>query len=313
MGRGRLAAFVLAALVAPLGLGGCTVEESNWTGGPRSGPEHSRTVVQTVPAGQFKSLTLRTGPGEVIVSGWGEQTVRVEVEKRASGADSAAVDAYLEDVRVEVKTAGDSVSLATALPPAPPAGVKLVGVRYFIRMPNSGRGALDLETDRATVRLNDLQGEAKIKVRQADVDVRGFLGALKIQMEDGQALVNRLDGQLELKSNGPVELTDSRLNTRTRVETANSRVSVDLAELGVGQYEFLTSNAPLRIAVPFGTAAHFRIATTNGRVFDELPLTWVDRNETDTDGVYRFEGWLNAGGAQVSAVTANADVTLAYR
>lgn len=314
--RGARATGGLAALAVLAGLlavtaGGCATGENNWTGGAR-GPERSQKLTETVPVEKFKGLSLRTGPGEVSVTGWDGAEVAFEVDKRAAGADAAAVDAYLETVQLDVKVTGETVQVSTVAP-QPPAGVKLVGVYYVVRVPKTAPGSFAFETDRATVRLAGLAGTAKAKVRQADLDVRDFLGDLTAQIENGQALVSRLEGQLDLRSNGPVEVYDSRLHTRARVETVNSRIDFTLAELGVGEYELATSNAPIRIGVPFGAAAHFRVATTNGRVYDELPLTWVDRNETDSDGVYHFEGWLNAGGAQVGVATTNADVTLAYR
>lgn len=295
-------------------LAGCTAAPANnWTGAQGQGSVRSQKMTETVPAGQFKGLTLKAGPGEVVVSGWAEPNVKVEVEKQASGADPAVVDSYLEGVKLAVKTNGDRVEVATVAPEQPPAGVKLVGVRYLIRVPNGLRGTLNLETDRATVRLAGVSGEATVKVRQADLNVQDFSGSLTAQFENGQAQVQRFDGQLDLKGNGPVEVSDSRLAVKGRIETVNSRLTLGLTDLSVGQYEFLTSNAPVRVTLPFGAAARFRIATTNGKVYDELPLTWIDRNETDTDQVYHFEGWLNAGGAQVGIVTTNADVTLAYR
>ncbi|MDI6870662.1 MAG: BON domain-containing protein [Bacillota bacterium] len=315
MSRGRAISLLPVALflAVPWLLAGCTAAENNWTGAANRGTERCQKVTETVPAGQFKRFTLRTGPGEVLITGSSEDAISVEVEKRASGADAAAVDAYLEGVRLEVKASGENVQVATILPEESPAGVKLVGVRHLIRMPTRVRGTIEVETDRARVHLSGVGGEAKIMVRQADVEVRDFSGNLKVDVQNGQTLVQRLDGQLDIKSTGPVEISDSRLREKGRVETVNARLWVSLAELDVGQYEFLTSNAPVRLALPYGAAARFRVATTNGRVYDELPLTWVDRNETDSDGVYHFEGWLNAGGAQVAVVTTNADVTLAYR
>lgn len=310
----RVIPVILVGVLSGALVAGCTTSgANNWTGGGAQGPERSQKVSETVPAGQFKGLTLKTGPGEVILTGWAEPTVEIEVEKVATGADPAAVDAYLEGVRLNVKTTGDKVEVGTELPAHMPSGVKFVGLRFLIRVPNSLRGTLDLETDRAAVRLSNVAGEAKLKVQGADLEVRDFSGNLKAEVQNGQTLIQRLDGQLDVQSNGPVEVTEARLQEKARVETANARLTVNLADLSMGQYEFLTSNAPVHIGLPFGAAARFRVATTNGKVFDELPLTWVDRNETDNDSVYHFEGWLNAGGAQVAVVTTNADVTLSYR
>jgi hypothetical protein len=315
MNRSRLARWAVAGLAVLLAwtLGGCAAGENNWTGAANQGPERSQKILQSVPARQLKGLTLRTGPGEVVLTAAGGEMLGFEVEKRAAGADPAAVDRYLEGVRVEVTVTGETVQVATRLPEEVPAGVKPVGVRYLVRVPSGLRGSLDLETDRATVRLAGLAGEAKVKVRQADVEVRDFRGRLKVEVEHGLTFVQGLEGQLAVQSNGPVEVNEARLQGDSRIATTNSRLAVSLAEVGVGQYEFLTSNAPVRLALPYGAAVRLRVATTNGRVADELPLTWVDRNETDSDGVYRFEGWLNAGGAQVGIATTNADVTLVYR
>ncbi|MGE5554603.1 MAG: hypothetical protein ACM3XZ_11965 [Betaproteobacteria bacterium] len=305
--------LVVLSLLSSFALAGCTTGENNWTRAASPGSERRQRVVQTVAADQCKKLVLRTGPGEVTLIGTSEPVVGIEVEKRAAGSDSAAVDQYLEGIRLEVKAVGESIQVTTRLPEQAPAGVKLIGVRYLIEVPHQVRGVLDVEADQATVRLTDLAAEATVKVRQADLEVRGFTGSLKATVEQGQTLIQGLDGQLEVKSDGPVELRDARLRPRGRVETVNSRIWASLLELGVGQYEFLTTNAPVQLALPYGVAARLRVATTNGKVYDELPLTWVDRNETDADGVYHFEGWLNAGGAQVGIVTTNADVTLTYR
>lgn len=311
--RGRVPGVIGGVLLLALALAGCTTGENNWTGGAPRGEERLQKSAETLPVGEFKGLSLKAGLGEVVVSTWDQSAVGVEVEKRASGADAATVDAYLERVQIEAKVTGDKVQVATRLPGPAPAGVRFLGVRYLLRVPLQTKGSLDIETDRAGVRLSGFSGEAKVTARAADVEVRDFLGDLRLLVENGQVMVQGLEGQLDVKSNGPVELIDARLQTRARIETQNSRLTIGLADLGLGQYEFLSTNSPVKLTLPYGAAARFRVATTNGRVIDELPLTWVDRNETDLDGVYHFEGWLNAGGAQVGVVTTNADVTLLYR
>ncbi|MGE5508671.1 MAG: hypothetical protein ACM3RP_09360 [Chitinophagales bacterium] len=294
---------------------GCTVgsDDNNWTTPASQGAQRVEKFSQSFPVGTVGSLSLKTGPGEVVVTSWGQDTIGVDVEKRAAGADQAAVQAFLDGVRIEATPSGQALQVTTVTAAAPPPGVKFTGVSYLIRVPASLKGTLNLETDRATVRLSNLRGEATLKVRQADAEVRDFTGRLAADVDGGQVTLQRVEGDLEVKANGPVEITEARLRAKARVETANARLTIGLAELGVGQYDFLTSNAPVRLTVPYGAAARFRVATTNGRVFDELPLTWIDRNETDAEGIYRFEGWLNAGGAQVNVATTNADVNLGYR
>lgn len=296
-------------------LAGCTVgsTENNWTSPANQGSQRAEKFSRSFPAGALKSLSLKTGPGEVVIGSWSEPTIGVEVEKRATGTDPAAVQAFLNGIEIVATPSGQTLQVATNVPEPVPAGVKFSGVTYLIRVPATLRGTLEIETDRAAVRLNNLQGEASLKVRQADAEVRDFTGRLKLDVDGGQVLLQRVEGELDVKANGPVEVLEARPRAKARVETANARLTVGLAELAVGQFDFLTSNAPVRITVPYGAAARFRAATTNGRVVDELPLTWIDRNETDTEGIYHFEGWLGAGGAQLSVVTTNADITLSYR
>lgn len=307
-------AALLALFLAPaLFLGGCTAGETNWTSGAAAGDTHSLKLTREVPAGAFRELVLRAGPGAVDVTAWEGQSLVLESEARASGSDPAAVEAYLAQTALEVKAAGERVELGARQPEDKPAGVRPEGIRWLVKVPRGFEGALDLRADRAAVRLSGLTGKAKVTLDRAGLEVEGCSGSLAADATGGAVEIRRFEGTLTIKSDGPVGLTAVRLLGSSRVETANAPLSLDLAGLSLGQYSFITANAPVRLALPYGAAARFRVATTNGRVFDELPLTWVDRNETDLEGVYHFEGWLNAGGAECAVVTTNADVTLAYR
>ncbi|HHW15457.1 MAG TPA: DUF4097 domain-containing protein [Firmicutes bacterium] len=313
LGAPARAALMALALAPVLVVAGCAVGENNWAGGSGGGEVRSLKLSQEVPAGAFREMALQAGPGGVSVTAWEGKALGLEVETRASGGDPAAVEAYLEQFRLEVKTVGERVEASVRGPEETPAEVRPEGVWWLVKVPRGTKGVLNLRTDQAAVRLAGLTGEAKVALRRAALEVEDCTGSLTAEVTQGPVEVRRFEGTLTIKSDGPVRLSEVRLAGSGRVQTANAPLWLDLADLALGHYEFATANAPVRLALPYGAAARIRVATTNGRVCDELPLTWVDRNDTDLDGVYHFEGWLNAGGAECSVATTNGDVTLVYR
>lgn len=305
------AAGVLCATAALFLIAGCAAP--NGTVQTKDDEEVVATYSQVVPAGAFDELRLTHNLGEVEIIGTSDKDIAFEVTKRAKSKDREAATRFLEEIKSEVAVQGNRVAVLTK-EAVPQPGVRLTSLKYVLKIPAAKRVKVDLLGTNTDFRITDITGSLYAKMSFGAIRIRGLVGDISIKGTNTRVQVADSDGALDIdNSNGPVEIDGASLQMRAKVATSNAELSVKLKSIGVGQYEFLTTNAPARVYIPYGAGVRIQAATTNGRIFDQLPMTWTDRNGVDDQNVQHLDGWINAGGAQLTVSTVNSDVTLGYR
>lgn len=280
---------------------------------PKDGDEVTQHYSQTVPGDAFDELRLTHNFGQVDIVGTSAKDITFEVTKRAKGKDREAVTRFLEAIKAEAGVQGNRVAVITN-EASPEPGVRLTSLKYVLKIPADKRVRLDLMGTNSDFVVSGVTGTVYAKVSYGAIKVGGVVGDVTIRSNNTKVRVTDTDGALDIENgNGPVEIEGASLQTHAKVATSNAELSVKLRSLGVGQYEFRTTNAPARVYIPYGAGVRIQAATTNGRVFDQLPMTWTDRSGLDDQGVTHLDGWINAGGAQLLVTTTNSDITLSYR
>jgi DUF4097 and DUF4098 domain-containing protein YvlB len=161
-------------------------------------------------------------------------------------------------------------------------GLKVSGVR----------GSLELHTDDGSVDVEDVAGAVRLTAGDGSVKIHNVTGTLESRSSDGQATVEGKFTALQVHtSDGNLDLTvadGSLLNTASRIESSDGRVTVRL---------------------PRTLAVDLDVHTSDGHIDCALPLTMDGFNSAHGSG-HNLRGHLNGGGVPLTVHTSDGNVAI---
>jgi len=162
-------------------------------------------------------------------------------------------------------------------------GLKVSGVQ----------GSLELHTSDGAVDVEDVGGSVRLTASDGSIKIHNVTGTLESRSSDGQATVEGKFTALQVHtSDGNLDLTvadGSQLNTASRIESSDGRVTVRL---------------------PRTLAVDLDVHTSDGQINCALPLTMEGYNSAHSSG-HNLRGHLNAGGVPLTIHTSDGDVSIA--
>ncbi len=212
--------------------------------------------------------------GPVEISGWDQNSVEI------TGTKYASTPERLKELRIDVAASTGSVTIRTMRP------LDRYGnssARYVLRVPR-GANLERIVTSNGPIRLDDLDGGARVRTSNGPVHASHIRGELDIET-----------------SNGPVEATG--VTGSTTVRTSNGPVQLTLD--AVGELRATTSNGPITVRVPPGTGAEVRARTSNGPISSDF--------EVKSEGFFskdRLDGSIGAGGPLLDLTTSNGPIRI---
>jgi hypothetical protein len=161
-------------------------------------------------------------------------------------------------------------------------GLKVSGVK----------GSLELHTSDGSVDVEDVAGAVRLTVSDGSVKIHNVTGTLESRSADGQATVEGKFTALQVHtSDGNLDLTvadGSLLNTASRIESSDGRVTVRL---------------------PRTLAVDLDVHTSDGQIDCALPLTMEGYNSAHGSG-HNLRGHLNGGGVPLTVHTNDGNVAI---
>jgi len=154
------------------------------------------------------------------------------------------------------------------------------------------QGTLELHTSDGAVDIEDVRGAVRLTASDGSIKIHNFTGTLESRSSDGQASVEGKFTALQVHtSDGNLDLTivdGSQLNTASRIESSDGRVTVRL---------------------PRAMAVDLDVHTSDGQIDCALPLTMEGYNSAHSSG-HNLRGHLNGGGVPLSVHTSDGNVAI---
>jgi DUF4097 and DUF4098 domain-containing protein YvlB len=155
------------------------------------------------------------------------------------------------------------------------------------------QGTLELHTSDGAVDIEDVGGAVRLMASDGSIKIHHVTGTLESRSSDGQATVEGKFTALQVRtSDGNLDLTiadGSQLNTASRIESSDGRVTVRL---------------------PRAMAVDLDVHTSDGQIDCGLPLTMEGYNSAHSSG-HNLRGHLNGGGVPLAVHTSDGNVTIA--
>lgn len=253
----------------------------------------AQQVDTTVVAERGQRLQVNAYGGEVTVTAWNRNAVRVEA-------------ATSSRQRVEISTSTTSVSVRTQGRHGPPTEVDL-------RISAPAWMALSLSGVHSSSKVQGIKAPISVETVEGEIEVTGGDGLISLRSVQGSVALRGARGRISVNSvNEDVEVTNS--SGEVMAETVNGAITLDAVDAGTvdantvngdisyagpirngGRYSLSTHNGDISLTVAEGSNANVAVSTFNGEFESEFP---VPLSGTRKGKGFNFT--LGSGSAQVT-------------
>ena len=240
---------------------------------------------ERMPAGDVNLVAVSTRNGSITVSVWDQDEVYVKAEKKVKAPDEETARQYEEELKIEIRSAGDVLEIRTVRPHwSSKSGRgfwrRLFGggftdiqssVSYEIQVPR--RVGLKLDTRNGGIRAGGTEGDLRAYSRNGDLRFQEIGGRVDAETRNGLIEVSDVGGELHAKSrNGDIR-AEEIAGIVQNVHTRNG--GIRLVNIG-GARKVVTRNGEIRLVNVGGVR---KVVTRNGEIY-------VDISRSDLDDGY---------------------------
>jgi DUF4097 and DUF4098 domain-containing protein YvlB len=250
-------------------------------------------IDSTVPVGRGQRLEVNAFAGEVTVTVWNRDAVRVQ----ADAAGSTGIEIDRNATTVSVRTSGrrgppSDVDLQITAPAWMPLDVSGVNTEMTI---TGTRAGISAETVQGDVSAKGGEGLVSLRSVQGSVSLTGAKGRLEVHSVNADVEVSASSGEVTAETvNGDVTL-DAVDATSVTATSLNGDVAYNGPIKSSGRYALSTHNGDITVTVAEGTSASVSVSTFNGEFTSAFPVTL-----TETRKGKRFNFTIGGGSAQVT-------------
>jgi DUF4097 and DUF4098 domain-containing protein YvlB len=272
----------------------------------RFGSDYRSRIDTTFAFDKTGSITLMVGSGDIAVTGWTRDQIHVHAV-----SDNNNIRFEASSSRMSLEVAGGSRGSDTRFEVSVPYGVH-VDVRSMSGdiAVRGTRGAVeahaqsgDIEVeDVATLDINTLSGGIEAHNVSGNVDIGTTSGDVKIVDLRGDVDVGTVSGDIELRG----------VTAKTvRAKTTSGDVTFDGLIDPAGRYDLATHSGDVRLHVQRDASAQLTVATWNGGVNSEFPITLKPgQHDIGSSNAKRYIFSIGGGAARISAETFSGDITI---
>jgi DUF4097 and DUF4098 domain-containing protein YvlB len=247
------------------------------------------------------SVVLSLSSGEIVVTSWNRDQVRVRARSERS------------IVRMDVSTA--RVSLDLSRPRGGDTRFEVtvpVGVRVSARATNgdisiSGtKGGVEANTQSGDIVVEDVGEMVDLGSLSGDIVVRGLTGNVDVRAVSGDVSLSGVRGDIEATSvSGDVDLNDV-VGRYVRVKSTSGDVSFDGVIDPAGRYDVGSHSGSVYLTIPQATGALFTVSTYTGTIDSDFDITLMPGQH----GSKRFTFQIGKGDARIGAESFSGDITI---
>lgn len=271
----------------------------------------SRTSIDTTFAFDARgTVSLTLGSGDIVVTGWSRDQIRVHATSENGGI---RLDASGSRLTLELSNAyrGDESRFELTVP---------TGVRVIARAQSGD------------ISISGTQGEVEARAQSGDIKVDDVANRLDIGTLSGDVEAHTVNGDVQIKSvSGDVQVSDFKgdfegetvsgnivLRNATGRYVRSHTTSGDLVYEGTvdpsGRYELSAHSGDIRLGIPSNSSAQLTISTWSGALDSDFPITLrPGEHGIGSAQAKRFTFEIGGGDARITAETFSGDITIGAR
>ena len=273
--------------------------------------EYRSSVDTTFDFDRRGLVSLTIGSGDIIVTAWSREQIRVHATSEGGGV---RLDASSSRVNLDLSNryggGGDSRFEVTV-----PIGVRVVARAQSGDISISGtQSEVDARSQSGDVKVEDVANRVDIGTLSGDIEVHGANGDVQIKSVSGDIRVNEFKGDFEGETvSGSVELRGATAHSVRSHSTSGDLVYEGRIDPS-GRYELIAHSGDIKLNIPSNTSAELSVSTWSGTLDSDFPITLRPGEHGIGSGqAKRFTFTIGNGDARISAETFSGDVTIGSR
>jgi hypothetical protein len=253
------------------------------------------------------TVVLSVGSGEIIVTGWNRDQVRVRARSERSVIRMDATSARLS-LDLSRQRGGDTRFEVTV-----PFGVRVSARATTGDISITGtKGGVDATTQNGDLTVDDVGEIVDLRTMSGDIVARNIAGNIEVNTLSGELSLTDVRGDVDATSvSGDLDLR-TVVAKYVRAKSTSGDVSFDGAVDGAGRYELGSHSGSVYLTIPPNTGALLTVATYSGSIESDFPIT-LKPGEHGIGASKRFTFEIGKGESRISAESFNGDITIRSR
>ena len=307
----------------------------------RKHPEKAvRQFVETTPIQVSDRLSVRTPRGHITSKIWDRDEVQVDAKISVWGTDEEAVQAFAEQIGVQIQRESGAVQIRPDVPKREKGdSIRSVRIDFELRHPEkvdldvrASRGNITLPQIDGTATLNNNRGKTVFEGASGNIRVKQNRGDIAVQHAGGDFIANNNRGSINVgQVGGRVDVKNNRGATRlkniagaTTVQANWGAIEIENPEAGViiqsrgsnivvrprkpigDDYAIQNRDGAVDLIIPDGSAVDVHGYVGRGSIQTDLPLSITGVSRTSQV----VTGQLNGGGAKVAVELGRGSLSL---
>jgi DUF4097 and DUF4098 domain-containing protein YvlB len=270
----------------------------------RDDEEYQSRIDTTFAFDRRGTVVLSLSGGEIIVSAWNRDQVRVRVRSERS---VVRMDATSTRVSLDLSRArgGDTYYEVTV-----PIGAR-VSARATtgdVRIAGT-KGSVEARTQSGDLSVEDAAEMVDLTTYSGDLQARALNGNVEITTLSGDLSITDVKGDVDATSvSGDVDLRNVTARY-VRAKSTSGDISYDGSVDTTGRYEFTSHSGSVYLTIPQTTGALLTVATYSGSIESDFPIT-LKPGEHGIGSTKRFTFEIGKGDARIGAESFSGDVTI---
>ncbi len=253
------------------------------------------------------SITLTQMSGDIIVTGWSRNEVRV---RATSDDDNIRLSG--SSTRLSLEVGGTRRHSDARFEMSVPFGVRVAANSMSGDISIRGtRGAVEAHAQNGDVDIDEVTTRLEVSSLNGDVTARNVNGDVAINSTNGEVRLSDVHGAVDVSSvSGDVDLRGVTSKT-VRAKTMSGDVRFGGTVDPAGRYDLISHSGDIGLRIPRDASAQLTVSTWSGTIDSEFPITLRpgghDISVTKTKR-YTFE--IGAGGARITVEAFSGDITI---
>ena len=250
------------------------------------------------------TVVLSVGSGEIVVTGWDRNQVRVRARSERS---VVRMDATSTRVSLDLsrQRGGDTRFEVTV-----PHGVRVSARATTGDISITGtKGGVDANTNSGDLIVEDAAERTDLRSMSGDITARNITGNVEVNTLSGELMLFDVKGDVDANSvSGDLDLRNVTARY-VRARTTSGDVTYDGAVDPAGRYELGSHSGSVTLAIPEGTGALLTIATYSGGIESDFQIT-LRPGDHGIGASKRFTFEVGKGDARISAESFSGDIII---
>ena len=250
------------------------------------------------------TVTLSLASGEIVVTAWNRDQVRVRARSERSEVRMDASSARLS-LDLSRRRGGDS-RFDVTVP---------VGVRVSARATNGDisitgtKGGVEANTQSGDLVVQDVGDMVDLGSLSGDITARGLVGNIDVRAVSGDVSLESVRGDVEATSvSGDIDLSDV-VAKYVRAKSTSGDVTFDGTVDPAGRYEMGSHSGSVYLTLPQATGAQLTVSTYTGSIDSDFDIV-LRPGEHGIGTAKRFTFDIGKGDARITAESFSGDITI---